>query len=363
MARLTGMLGGPRGLVAAGVLLLAALGVFLLLILAEDDPPAIAEEELPAGCAKGLPHLTCTYTSSTTLDFDQMVTAIRKATGLAVGDGTPVWVQAWGGEGGKGSSSAHGPDADPGAQGGDAGYATTVSSVGSLSGDSLYLYVGASGRQQANRSGKGGASSIVTTQQVSRAQRFPGPALVVAGGGGGGGGWKGSCTKVAHGGAGGLAIATGSAGAFAPGENGHGAGPGIGGGDSGGNGSGGAGGDEDAVDGSAGLGGFGGAGRSGDGSLGWLNVNAVDPGAANWNAGAGGEGRGGGGGGGYGGGGGGGGCVYVKSVGGDVNGGGGGGGSAAAGNVLRDSDAPTNSQRSDDDQSKIVLTFHVSGSG
>jgi hypothetical protein len=346
---MTRMLGGQRGLAVAVALFLAALGVFLILILAEDDPPAEAED-LPPGCARGLPHLTCTFTSSTKLSVDQLADQIYRATNKQVDDSTPIWIQAWGGRGGKGASD----QGYAGAFGGYGGYAITVSSREKLDGKELYLYVGASGSRHANYSGQGGAATIVATQPITQDDSVPGNLLVVAGGGGGGGK---NCSGdgAARGGVGGVAVAGHVKHDATSGYNDYEAGqPGAGG-------SGGDGGARGGQSGGDGLGGYGGAGDSKGSPAGWVNVSAVDPAAEDWNAGAGGEGRGGGGGGGYGGGGGGGGCEGNQSD--KENGGGAGGGSwtlEGHGANLDDPAAPTDTKQADGAESKVVLTFNLS---
>ena len=229
-----------------------------------------------------------------------------------------------------------------------------VQSVAALSGDTLYLYVGASGSKHNNYSGQGGASTIVSTQPVSQGNASSGGLIAVAGGSGGGGKIGELCWP-GRGGYGGVAIAT-EENASGSGENGDGPTQGEGGSGS----SGGAGGGNAGSAGTNGLGGYGGAGNYKGSSTGWVNVDAVDPAAADWNAGAGGEGRGGGGGGGYGGGGGGGECAYAKSIEEDANGGGGGGASWALANAVSDSEAPTDSKQDDGVSSKVVLTIDVS---
>lgn len=340
-------LGGRHALLWAGIVFIAALGVFAVLILAEDDPPASAEE-LPAACQPGLPYVTCTYTSSTKLSFNSMLSQIEGAVGRKSSASTPVWVQAWGGRGAKGASSG----GYAGAYGGYAGYAITVSSAGTLTGNTLYLYVGASGSKHANYSGQGGAASIVSTQPISVNSSVPGSTLVVAGGSGGGGN---SCGDGGggRGGAGGVAVAGHVKHDALSGQKNF--NPGYGGG----GGTGGYGGSPGGNPGGNGLGGYGGAGNSDGSSTGWVNVAAVDPAATGFNAGAGGEGRGGGGGGGYGGGGGGGGCKGSGTE--RFNGGGGGGGSwTLEPNAVNDSDAPIDSKQDDGAQSKVVLTFNFS---
>ncbi len=344
------ILGGRHALIGALVVLVAALAVFAVLGLADDDPPAVAEDELPVGCESGLPYITCTYTSSTKLPFDSMESQLESALDRQLDSSTPVWIQAWGGRGAKGANW----EGNPGAFSGYAGYAITVQSVGALTGRTLYLYVAADGSKHANYSGQGGASTIASTQPLSQSSSVPGGLIAVAAGSGGGGKAGENCYG-GRGGNGGVAIATQQS---TSGYGGNGGGPtqGAGGND----GRGGAGGGSAGNTGAGGLGGYGGAGNSKGSASGWVEVDAVDAAADGWNAGAGGEGRGGGGGGGYGGGGGGGECTYVKSVSGDANGGGGGGASWALGDALGDANAPADSKQGDGVSSKVVLTFDVS---
>jgi hypothetical protein len=342
------ILGGRHALLGATLVLAAAFAVFAVLILAEDDPP-VAAEELPVGCQPGQPHLTCIYTSSTKISFNSMVSQLESALEREIGSSAPVWVQAWGGRGAKGASW----EGNSGAYGGYAGYAMTIQSVGTLSGDTLYLYVGANGTKHNNYSGQGGASTLVSTQPLSRGGSFPGGLLAVAGGSGGGG-KSGELCYSGRGGYGGVAIAT-TGSVSGEGQNGDGPTQGEGGyvGQAG------AGGGTAGNPGTNGLGGYGGAGNSNGSSTGWVNVDAVDPAATGWNAGAGGEGRGGGGGGGYGAGGGGGECEYVNKLEASMNGGGGGGTSWARANAVSDSEAPTDSKQADGASSKVVLTINV----
>jgi hypothetical protein len=164
---------------------------------------------LPAGCQPGLPYITCTYTSSTRLSLDSMVSGVETALGRPVGSSTPLWVQAWGGRGAMGANGPAGPPPDlNGASGGYAGYAIAVSSVSTLSGETLYLYVGASGSKHANYSGQGGGSTIVSTESLSRIAAFPGGVQVLAGGSGGGASGCNVGRNRGRGGAGGVAIAS-----------------------------------------------------------------------------------------------------------------------------------------------------------
>jgi hypothetical protein len=103
------------------------------LILAEDDPDAAADTALPAGCTWDLPYLISTYTSSASMSFDAMLSAIEGHFAKQVPSSTPVWVQAWSGRGGNGGVG------DLNAGSGTQGYATTISSAGTLQGKTLYL--------------------------------------------------------------------------------------------------------------------------------------------------------------------------------------------------------------------------------
>ena len=345
------ILRGRHPLLGAGIALVAALAVFAVLILADDDPPALAEEELPAGCAPGTPYVKCTYMSSTKLSVNSMVTALEAARGgRELASSTPVWIEAWGGQGARGASG----DGVKGALGGDGGYATTVSTVGALTGKQLYLYVGASGSKHANYSGQGGASTILSTQAISQIDDLPGGLQVVAGGGGGGPRGSSRCSA-SRGGAGGVAIATtGTGNRTASGQSGQGTVNQGGGGnpDETTAAAGGAAGDRYASAGTAGLGGPGGQGSQGS-TVGWVDLNAVDSAAAGWTTGAGGRGRGGGGGGGLGGGGGGGSAREDCAV------GAGGGGSWASHYAAYDPDSPQSSKQAEGASSTVVLTFNL----
>jgi hypothetical protein len=305
---------------------------------------------LPPGCQPGQPYIKCTYTSSTKLDVDSMVSTIDKALPpqQQLRSTTPVWVEAWGGRGANGRFVDAGETY--GAFGGYAGYANSVSPLATLSGEELYLYVGQSGSKHANSGGQGGASTIVSTQPLLSIDSHLGGVQVIAGGSGGG-----AYGCDGRGGDGGVAIASNSPNldVNGPGESGSGEYAGGGGATApGGGGSGGAAGGKDDTPGTAGLGGYGGEGKKSS-AVGWVDLDAVDPVAAGWTTGAGGNGHAGGGGG-YGGGGGAGSCS-----------GGGGGGSWARHLVFTDdllifdTDAPFDSKQGDGAQSKVVLTFNL----
>jgi hypothetical protein len=253
-----------------------------------------------------------------------------------------IWIQAWGGLGGKGK----GYDAEPGGDHGPAGFAQTITTIAdfqSLFGTTtLYYYLGGQDKSGHN-AGKGGASTIVASQDLTNhAPQVGGGGNVALIAGGGGGGSHAQPVHSGHGGgAGGVAIATTSSHASGCGGNG-GSGGGSGShGDGGCDGVGGdGGGSATGHNGHDGIGGYGGpvhAGGNLTSTQGYVNK---DPDlGGNGQGGDGGDGNGGtggGGGGGYGGGGGGNGGDSTYA-----GGGGGGGGSWAKRATQDDSRAPT----------------------
>jgi hypothetical protein len=343
------MIGRTHQLLIAGALLAAAVVAIFVFILADEDPPAEGAG-MPSGCTWELPYVVCKYTASTNMSVDQMVTDIEGDLETQVATSTPVWVQAWGGGGGNGAEYLGASNSK--GEGGTGGYASTISSVGKLQGQSLYVYVSRGGTHGDSTAGSAGSSSIVSTQLLSKMTSFPGGLLVVAGGGGGGGK---ACSDAKGGDAGDAGVAVGGSGsASGAGGNGNGYGGNPGkGGNSDGHGAGGAGGSGYGA-GTSGLGGTGGGGSGGEASVGWNDLGAVDSGASSWGAGTGAYGSGGGGGG-YGGGGGGNVCTHSGF---HSSGGGGGGGSYAIANALSDSNAPSGSKQGTA-SNQVILTFHL----
>jgi hypothetical protein len=274
-----------------------------------------------ASCVASASSVACTLPSTgyaADLDDVRSLAAATAGAGVTIDDGTPMWIRAWGGEGGSNAGTQ---------AGGGHGLAQTVTSIAqyeSAYGSTLYYYVGEVG-DGSHEAGKGGSSTIVATADLSSTAACLPPTnsgctqnvLLIAGGGGGGG--SGSA-----GGAGGQAVASNGSAASMPGTGSDDAG----GGSAGNGGSDGGAGDGGSA-GSDGVGGLGGSVHVGGGAstpTDWLGPQPSTIGTA----GAGGEGKhdsssqyiGGGGGGGWGGGGGGG-------AGGNEGHGGGGGGSYA----------------------------------
>jgi hypothetical protein len=282
-----------------------------------------------------------------------------------IGDTTPGIITAFGGHGGSGANINSSTGA--GAAGGEAQTMSDLTSLESSFGQTLYYYLGAEGENDGKNGGHGGASTLVTGQNL--AQVAPSTMILVAGGGGGGG--VSGVSTAGHGGAGGDATggttaAGGSPGQDAPSYSGR-------GGQGGNNKTGGAGGKagdgaygHDGGNGSDGLGGEGGSVHTGNGpssATGWTNVSGGFLTMVG-SSGAGGEGEwrnahlngpGGGGGGGYGGGGGGGGGGTD-----DGGGGGGGGGSYAASSTTSISSIPKISDSSGNGE--VIVTFLPSSS-
>ncbi len=282
--------------------------------------------------------IRCQYSSSeVAVDVAELVDMAAAVTGVDSG-ALPVYVEAWGGRGGKGASRNCGGSDTPGGSRGKWGYARSSHLAATLAAEfpELYIYVGAQGADGSGSistcggvGGSGGASTLVIGQALDAdiAGDAPGDALVLllaGGGGGSGGGFVGTlaggmaCTDGGDGRDGGVAIASTDADAAAGGGGLDGGSSGVGG--CGTRSSGGCGGD--------GIGGLGGAAKDAGGS--WLDGDLDD-----WTAGNGGDAVdcGGGGGGGWGGGQGGG----VGTL--DTEGGGA-GGSYARMATIDDADAP-----------------------
>lgn len=113
---------------------------------------------------------------------------------------TPMWMQAWGGKGGK--------------SGGNSGFAQTVTTLADLQNQgivTLFFYLGRNGYSSGTTGGSGGAATLVTQEDLQEnPATAPVDALLIAGGGGGGGGQDTGCLvgdPTPHGGAsGGVAI-------------------------------------------------------------------------------------------------------------------------------------------------------------
>ena len=295
--------------------------------------------------------LSTNYTATSLEDMKALASAAA-GSGYTITDNSLMWIRAWGGSGGAGASSS----------GGSHGLAQTLTSIADYESrfgtTALYYYVGQPG--DANHdAGKGGASSMVSTVDlsvtaacVSSSSSCTQNIVLIAGGGGGGGENGGEA-----GGAGGQAIAGVSPSASGPGSGSDDAGGGSDGNGGSANGAG-----DGGSAGNSGVGGLGGAVHTGGGPStvnGWINGTPSTVGSN----GQGGEGKhdgskiGGGGGGGWGGGGGGG-------AGGSTSHGGGGGGSYAAASTESGS-VPGGSISSDNGQVEVgflLSTVTVSSS-
>jgi hypothetical protein len=278
-------------------------------------------------CTASASAVSCTLQSTdSVVDLDDVQAAAQFAltaagSSVTLDDDTPMWIRAWGGEGGENDGTL---------AGGDQGLAQTLTTIAYISSNygttQLYYYLGSVG-DGSHEAGKGAASTIVSSADLSQVAACLPPTssnctqniLLIAGGGGGAG-------SDDDGGAGGQAIASFGQDATNGGAGSDDAGGGSAGvgGSANGNGDGGSAGED-------GIGGMGGPVHTSGGpstSTGWINAQPATVGTA----GEGGEGKhysgsegeflGGGGGGGWGGGGGGG-------AGGSEGHGGGGGGSYA----------------------------------
>ncbi|MDX2166834.1 MAG: hypothetical protein SF182_07210, partial [Deltaproteobacteria bacterium] len=304
-----------------------------------DDGALTISYALPAACTASASSVSCLLSSNASaVDLQGIATLASFTAALAgqsvsIGTDTPLWIRAWGGQGGANDGTLAG-----GAQG-MAQTVTTLASLQSTYGSTtLYYYVGSLG-DGSHEAGKGGSSTIVSSADLSSTSACLPPTtsgctqniLLIAGGGGGAGSGD-------DGGPGGQAFAGYNASATQPGGDSDDAGGGSAGVGGSANGTG-----DGGSAGSDGIGGMGGPVHTSNGassSTGWLNATPATIGAN----GEGGEGKhdsssdyiGGGGGGGWGGGGGGG-------AGGSEGHGGGGGGSYAVGateNVAVPSGAP-----------------------
>ena len=278
---------------------------------------------LTADCTASSSSVSCLLPSGASLaDLASLQAYAAAVAGVSLDDDTPMWIRAWGGQGG----------ANDGTQaGGGQGLAQTLTTLAdyqsAYGSTDLYYYVGSLG-DGSHEAGKGGSSTIVASADLTTVDACLPPTssgctqniLLIAGGGGGGG-------SDDQGGAGGQAIAGFGEASAQPGadsDDAGGGGSGVGG-SANGTGDGGSAGND-------GIGGAGGPVHTGNGAsstTGWLSAQPTTIGSN----GQGGEGKhdsssgfiGGGGGGGWGGGGGGG------AGGSEGHGGGGGGSYAVAG--------------------------------
>ena len=157
---------------------------------------------------------SCTLTSGTSVDLASIVAQIN-AEGVTLE--SPIWIEAWGGNGAAGDHGGNG------GSGGSGGYAQTTTSVADVlaafGSTDIYYYNGAIGTGASDSGGQGGSASLVTS--VDLTQTAPDPdqnVFAIAGGGGGGGSGStgGNCGYSGHsdidvygggGGSGGEAIA------------------------------------------------------------------------------------------------------------------------------------------------------------
>jgi hypothetical protein len=304
-----------------------------------DDGAVTLSYSLPAACTASSSSVSCLLSSSpSSVDLQGIATlatftATLAGQSISIGTDTPLWIRAWGGQGGANDGTL---------AGGPQGLAQTVTSLASLQSTygstTIYYYLGSLG-DGSHEAGKGGSSTIVSSADLSSVSACLPPTtsgctqniLLIAGGGGGAG-------SDDDGGAGGQAIAS----YLESSSQGGGSSDDAGGGSAGTGGSDNGTGDGGSA-GSDGIGGMGGPVHTSNGPsslTGWLNDTPSTIGSN----GEGGEGKhdsssgylGGGGGGGWGGGGGGG-------AGGSEGHGGGGGGSyaiAATQNVSVPSGSP-----------------------
>ena len=305
-----------------------------------DDPSACAKINYDS--AQDL--LTCQLTvpgESTTVNSFDLDTIVSQLSAFQVTADTVVWIQVWGAEGDNGYK---------GGASGQAGYAQMITSISDLEsagyGSVLYFYLGQHGTHNKESGGQGGASTILTNENLSTnpsTNPDSSQILMIAGGSGGGGGeitvtGTGCETYGKDGGDGGIAFASTISPGSGPGQDGDGY---KGNGGKGGvAGAGGTGPSHNGHDGYGGRGGDG--GKSGLGMTQWVNTGATP---LTFSAGEGAAGDdlqnhscvsgGGGGGGGWGGGGGGG---YAHNS--EYSGGGGGGASYSIKSSQTDGRAP-----------------------
>ena len=226
--------------------------------------------------------VTCQLTKpgeSTTVNSVDLNEIIDQLAQFQVTKNTVVWFQLWGANGGEGSNS-------DGGQAGKIGYSQMITSVADFEsrgeeGSVIYFYLGQHGTHNTNSGGQGGASSFVTTEDMSQnpgSDPDTAQILMIAGGGGGGGGSNTAnfCeggTKGKNGGDGGLAFSSTTSVGSGPGGDG-GSDPNTDNGGKGGDaGSGGTGHSHNGHDGFGGRGGDG--GKSGLGTTSWINTGAT----------------------------------------------------------------------------------------
>ncbi len=167
-------------------------------------------QTIPGGCelwsTNGQSTITCSYTNSGSVDMDGLVREINASFfGRIINEETPVCIEAWGGDGGKGGYTRVFGSTCSGGSGGQGGYAATEQTYAKLQdmlqdGSVAHLGVGRAGANGANYSstngegGSGGASTIFSDRSLADINpartnpRSAGVFLIAGGGGGGGGG-------------------------------------------------------------------------------------------------------------------------------------------------------------------------------
>ena len=298
--------------------------------------------------------------SDTSVDLEDDVFSVAREIDEEVSDETPMWMIAWGANGGTGESAGFGA----GGSSGLPGYAQTVTSLTEFKDrfgtSTIYYFLGNGGTHDLN-GGSGGTSTLVTVVDAGTVSTkdldLEDDVILIAGGGGGGGGAS-FFDDGDEGKAGGTAISTTAESKVGAGGNGSEC---TGGSDSS-DGSGGSKGHDNSTAGESGIGGKGGPGQGQFVNDTWINgtLNASNDGKGGS---AGSFTSGGGGGGGYGGGGGEGGdrdeLGGCGTDGSDCHGHGGcGGGSYATRSTEDDANAPTEYQLNlDTSDGELIIVF------
>jgi len=218
---------GPsrRVIVALALLGVASIAGWLL------SNPAQAQTA-GATCTQSSAVYVCALptTGQTSVDVASLVSQLGSE---GITSGTPIWIQAWGGQGGMGGGYNTGSRAS----GGSGGFTQTVATLDQLEStygtSTLYYYTGDGGLNHGSSSsdnpgGDGGASSVVASADLSSAtpsidveNPAQGNVLLLAAGGGGGAGENQSPYDVGDsGGDGGVAVAATSKSIATPGGQG-----------------------------------------------------------------------------------------------------------------------------------------------
>ena len=225
--------------------------------------------------------LTCQLTvpgESTSVNSVDLNMILSQLSAFQVTADTVVWIQVWGAKGGKGDGGSYG------GKSGQAGYAQMITSISDLESDDygsvLYFYLGQHGTHNTDSGGQGGASTILTNENLlANPSTNPDSSqiLMIAGGAGGGGGSYTSETTGKDGGDGGIAFASTSSRGSGNGQSGGGTYNDqytkFNGGGGGEEGRGGTGPSHNGHDGYGGRGGDG--GKSGLGMTQWVNTGAT----------------------------------------------------------------------------------------